>query len=238
MPTALSTVYRFAHRMLRGIGLYAHIKSRTPHGTDLQTDIARRLPGYKINRVFDVGANTGQSAVDYVRWPGVAAVDCFEPVPEVYKALVDRVQSPSVRCHNVALGDTETTATMEVPDDHSMSAIAETGAGETRVTTLDGFCNEQGITRIGLVKIDTEGYEMKVLAGAAEMLAASQIDFVQVEAGTSPHNETHASLVSLMGHLESHGYALFGIYEQVHEFKTGRANLRRINAVFISPKLM
>ena len=50
---------------------------------------------------------------------------------------------------------------------------------EARVTTIAAFCAEQDIQRIGLLKIDVEGFEAEVLRGAQDVLP--NIDAVQFE---------------------------------------------------------
>jgi hypothetical protein len=40
----------------------------------------------------------------------------------------------------------------------------------TPVTTVDQVCREQGIERVGFLKIDVEGFESAVLAGAERVL--------------------------------------------------------------------
>jgi hypothetical protein len=84
------------------------------------------------------------------------------------------------------------------------------------------------------MKIDTEGYDLHVLRGARGMLADQKIDLVQVEAGISPENVRHVRLEAMKSYLEERDYFLFGFYDQVPEWPTGRPHLRRANAVFIS----
>lgn len=45
-------------------------------------------------------------------------------------------------------------------------------------TSLDDFCEVNGIDRIGLIKMDVEGYEQDVLQGAKKMLKEGRIDKV------------------------------------------------------------
>jgi hypothetical protein len=54
---------------------------------------------------------------------------------------------------------------------------------QVRITTVDDFCQSNGIDRIHLLKLDVEGYELKVLEGASRLLAARAIDFIQFEFG-------------------------------------------------------
>ncbi|MFZ9888828.1 MAG: FkbM family methyltransferase [Myxococcota bacterium] len=47
--------------------------------------------------------------------------------------------------------------------------------------TLDDFCAEHGVERIDLLKIDTEGHELRILDGARRMLAEKRIRALQFE---------------------------------------------------------
>ncbi len=56
------------------------------------------------------------------------------------------------------------------------SAVAITGGGrglETKIpsTTLDGFCREQGLTRVDFIKVDIEGGEIELLESSIDFLA-------------------------------------------------------------------
>ena len=51
------------------------------------------------------------------------------------------------------------------------------------IVTLDEFCQTKRIDQINYLKIDTEGGDLEVLKGAANMLTEQRIDFVEVEAG-------------------------------------------------------
>ena len=69
------------------------------------------------------------------------------------------------------------------------------------------------------------------------MLRRGAIDLIEVEAGMNPDNELHVPFEQLKAFIEQHRYLLFGIYEQRHDWPTGRPILRRCNAVFISRDL-
>ena len=47
--------------------------------------------------------------------------------------------------------------------------------------TGDSFCRRRGIDHIDLLKIDTEGHDLEVLRGFAQMLTSQAIDVVQFE---------------------------------------------------------
>ena len=64
------------------------------------------------------------------------------------------------------------------------SDASETGQSETvQITTVDRICAEQQIGTIDLLKIDTEGHEMDVLAGASKTLRDDRILAIQIEFG-------------------------------------------------------
>ena len=47
--------------------------------------------------------------------------------------------------------------------------------------TIDNFCKINDIKHIDILKIDTEGYEEKVISGAKRMLKNQKIDIIQIE---------------------------------------------------------
>jgi len=59
--------------------------------------------------------------------------------------------------------------------------VAATGTVTIEVSTVDDVCARQGITRIDLLKIDTQGFDLEVLKGAAGLLAKGGVWHVLVE---------------------------------------------------------
>lgn len=212
-----------------------------PWGVDLSLDLARQVPGFRVETVFDVGANIGQSALEYADAFPDAAIWSFEPFTEAYDELV-RVTAdrPRVRCVKLALGAEPGEVTVALDEHHVQNSLlravegkVEGGRYETvEVVTVDGFAAEQGVERIDLLKIDTEGFDLEVLRGAERMLRAGAVPFVQVEVGMGAPTPTLVPFDVLRTHLADRGYALFGIYVQVPEW-TGEARLRFANPVFV-----
>ncbi|MDE5603588.1 MAG: FkbM family methyltransferase, partial [Helicobacter sp.] len=54
---------------------------------------------------------------------------------------------------------------------------------KVQIFTLDTYCKQKSIEHISLLKIDVEGHELDVFAGAKEMFAKRAIDIVTFEFG-------------------------------------------------------
>jgi FkbM family methyltransferase len=219
-----------------------HIFRTLPRGIDLGADLSRWLPRFRCEVVFDVGAHHGQSVDACLRWFPAARIYCFEPVAQTYGVLARRVAAIArVRPVQLALGAAAGEACIRLEGTSDMYRIdrdprSETAGATERVTvdTVDQFAGREGINRIGLLKVDTEGHDLAVLEGAGRMLRREAIDLIQVEAGWHPGNRRHVPVEAFKAHLEARGYRLFGIYQQVGEWPTGQPHLRRADLVFIS----
>jgi len=194
-------------------------------------EIKELLPEFEAVTVFDVGANIGMSTAELGAVYPEATVYAFEPIASTFALLQARFgDSPRVKPFQLAMGDVPGSATMSVGPKSLTSKIIETGEGETvTVVRGDDFCEEHGIQQINYLKIDAEGYDLKVCSGFRTMLKENRIDFVQVEAGLNPTNRVHVPLEAFKEYLEPLGYALFRIYDQA-----GRPFARRCNPLFMS----
>jgi FkbM family methyltransferase len=196
------------------------------YGIDPIVDVLRLSGkfGVPIDRAFDVGANVGQTAAALTEAFPQADILCFEPVAATYRQLQTAAAlMPRVRAFNIALSDSAGEAVMHTYDSSLLSSLepnalfTEGRAATTetcRKETLDAFCAEQGIERIGLLKIDTEGHDLSVLRGAAAMLAQGRIGFVLTEFNRldGEGGETIGSLNAIAGLLRTYGYTFICSY--------------------------
>jgi FkbM family methyltransferase len=230
---------------LAGIRIYRAL----PRGIDLFDDIKNYLPNLRVNIIFDVGANIGQSAKTYLKKYHAASIYCFEPVDATFRQLQKNLRGHNnIQSFKLALGVANGTGQMILDGNSDMFFLLNTAQDvevnsksrteQVDVGTLDSFCGSHNVTSINYLKIDTEGGDFNVLTGAVNMLAKQQIDLVEVEAGTNPGNKRHVSLEKLKAFLEDRRYFLFGIYEQENEWPKKQPHLRRINPVFISDKVI
>jgi FkbM family methyltransferase len=132
----------------------------------------------------DVGANIGYFTALSSKLVGPnGRVVAFEPSEKPYGALI-RVfgRCPNVECLNIALSNSESQLTIYVPPqscgNHDPSVHRYcSGMEEVRVPArrLDSLAEELGIEKIDFLKIDVEGHELSVLAGAESLLRARAI---------------------------------------------------------------
>jgi FkbM family methyltransferase len=144
--------------------------------------------------------------------------------------------------HRVAVSDEESIGRMiygtykgQRFNDVNRLSTDGTGDEDVIVTTLDNL----GCTKtVNLLKIDTEGGDLRVLEGARDMLSGQRLDLIQVEAGFSAANTTHVSFQKFNEYLSGYDFHVFGIYQQVNEWPTGNVNLRRADVVYASGKIL
>ena len=235
--SAKSTVRAALERLLD-----ARIFQTTPRGVDPAADLRGAFPSLAIGTVFDVGANEGQSAEAYLaRYPD-AYVTCFEPSRMTFDRLQARLAgNPRVRCIRAAVSDRRGTGSFQATGESAGRRLLDGAEGggqqdteDVPLLTLDAFCSENGTARIDYLKIDTEGHELEVFGGAAQLLAEERIGILEVELGMNPENTYHTRFEDAKAYLEERGYRLFAIAEQVPEFLTRQPHLRRVNGVFVS----
>ena len=141
------------------------------------------------------GAAHGQNVERYrKRWPNVRYA-LFEPNTTYHGKLARFARDPRVLFEPKALSDKRGQATFYEnelarvsslypgnPDDTWGESI---GAGERETTveceTLDLFCQEHDIPRIGFIELDAQGGELNALKGASGLLSRKAIDCLMVE---------------------------------------------------------
>ncbi|KRB83388.1 hypothetical protein ASE26_13035 [Duganella sp. Root198D2] len=137
------------------------------------------VPGMSV---LDVGAFIGTHTLAFASFCGSqGAVTSFEPRREIFSVLAANVALNgygNVTVHNLGLAEKAFELTLEalnLDDGSNFGGLALEGAGtastaasyQTGVVTLDSLAPE----RVDLIKLDVEGMEARVLAGAAATIA-------------------------------------------------------------------
>ena len=78
--------------------------------------------------------------------------------------------------------------------------------------TLDEYVNKNNISKIHLLKIDTQGFEDKVLAGAQETLEKNLIDVIELEIQLGKMYEKTSSFNEIENLIYPYGYKFIAIW--------------------------
>jgi len=176
---------------LRGLGVL-NSEDETASGELYLID--KLLSRLESPLVLDVGANQGRYAALVRQRIPASSVWAFEPHPETFKHLASVAEKYGFKAVSAGVGDqagsfvlydriaeegTEHASLYRgvIEDIHDREATALNVA----ITTLDRFVSEQRIEQIGLLKIDTEGNEFRVLQGGKESLESGKIAMIQIE---------------------------------------------------------
>lgn len=149
----------------------------------------------------DIGANVGSYTVLAAAVAG-AQVVAFEPDPDTFRALQRNVEinglEGRVEVHPIALGAQAGTGWLTRGLD-SMNHVVHQGGSThqpVKIETLDTVLAGRVPT---LIKMDVEGYEPQVLAGAQATLASAETLAVEIE-DRSPSSRQQLSEAGLTEH--------------------------------------
>ena len=172
--------------VLAGFGF--ELRKRPAHWLGTLDGLISKVLDGAADLVVDVGANRGQTVNRVQRMFGDAVeIHCFEPSASAFEALEQNVVGSNLVLIRAALSDTEGAATIQVPegrDDLSSlsginpdsgwsnerrTSLERVAIEEIQTTTLDNYC-QIFTKRIDFLKIDTQGWEPRVLSGAQKLL--------------------------------------------------------------------
>ena len=228
-------------RAIRKIFGGRHRRSRDPFL------VTRRLVQAASPMIFDVGAHVGETAARYRALFPEASIHCFEPFPESFDRLSAAVRGDArTTAHRVAVADSTGTAKLRVNRASVTNSLLASdgraaqywGAGlletETEVTvdtlTLDDFCRRHGIDRVDVLKIDVQGAEYAVLAGARTLLDRNAVDLLYLEMIMAPTYVGQRKYHDYLTSLDACGYVLFDLFN----FTRRDGRLIQADGIFVS----
>jgi FkbM family methyltransferase len=155
--------------------------------------------------IFDVGGNKGQSIEKYLKIFDKPIIHSFEPIKTEFDYMCSKYKNnKNIFLNNFALGDKTEEKEFNVTAKTGNSSfnminldtdwlklrskqynVSEEGyvtsVQKVNVIKLDDYCKDNNISVIDLVKIDTQGYEDKVLEGSLNSIKQNKIKAIVTE---------------------------------------------------------
>ena len=127
--------------------------------------------------IIDVGANCGDTAA-LIRSYTALPILCIEGDPKLYALLQKNAsQCPDVTLLNCYVGETTGPVPVKIEKEGWNNTLvpAENSDRVLQIVRLDEL-NDPGLTKrkVGLLKVDAEGFDIAILFGAKNLLAASK----------------------------------------------------------------
>ena len=185
--------------------------------------------------VFDIGANKGQSIERYKKIFKNCYIHSFEPnIDEINKLKNKYKDEKKLFLNNIAVGEREELSEFNINAISGHSSFLKVTPGtdwlklrskrigvdpknytvkkvQTKIVTLDKYVKDHQLDQIDILKIDTQGYEDKVLLGAKNLIEKNKIKILQVELIFSEVYQKQLQIYDIEKILIPNKYKLFAI---------------------------
>jgi len=226
----MSLLSRLARRL--GYDLVPRRKAKALHA-----QLIAVLEHFEITCVLDVGANRGQYALRLREWGYRGRIVSFEPLAAAHAVLFERAaRDPGWEvAPRMAIGDDQATIELEVSAEADMSSLLRQTALLRRVSPSSRVLRREAVpvrrldTAAGpylraddrvFLKSDTQGYEARVLDGAAGLL--ERIVGVQLELSLLPLYQNEPDFRAMLDRLADLGFAPYLFLPGYFERKLAR----------------
>ena len=191
--------------------------------------------GFSPKHAIDIGAGTGTTEI-YEHFPN-AFLHLYEPLTECLPSLNELAETRPARVVHAVVGASAGSTTLNVhPDLIGSSVLQEVeGGGDdghevvVDVVTLDADLNDVDLAGGVLMKIDVQGFELEVLAGAQETLRSC--DVVIIECSLIATMQGGAEIIDVMRAMDEAGFSLFDLIGGLERPLDG--SLAQVDAVFV-----
>lgn len=206
------------------------------------------LKHHQIDVILDVGANIGQFGCEMRNLGFKGTIISFEPMLEAFQTLSKNAsKDKNWFVYQSSLGERDGKTTINISKNSVSSSLLKNVPQLTNsapnaaffktekvdVKKLDSIFDSLAISDKNIyLKIDTQGYEEKVLEGAANSL--KHIKGIQIEMGLIPSYEGTLSFDEMKSKLNDLGYRLVAIENGFYDKKTGKQ--LEIDGIFYKEK--
>ena len=206
------------------------------------------LGDHKINVVFDIGANAGQFGQELRELGYTNKIVSFEPLSEPHDKLIELSEEDALWQIaprgavgeedgeieiNIA-GNSASSSILEMMDSHIKAAPTTKSIGIELVPIrkLDSLANTYLLMdSILFVKIDTQGYEDKVLNGGIETIKRATV--LQTELSLIELYSGQKLIIEMIEKIREMGFELWGIEPAFVDSNSGR--MLQVDAIFCRP---
>ncbi len=217
--------------VLRKIGLQV---KRYPDRDLKSMQIALR--NFGINKILDVGANTGQYAKEIRNHGFKGEIVSFEPLSSAYNQLEKGAKKDSHWItRNMAIGNSDGEITINISQNSQSSSILEMLPAHLQSAPESLYINAENvvINKLDtifheyytegdqiLLKIDTQGYEKNVIDGAE--ISLSKIKGVKLEMSLIPLYKGEILFFEMIKFIEKKGFTLYSLENTYSDPKSGQ----------------
>ena len=215
------------------------------------SDLRRRkklLEHHKVSKVLDIGANSGQYAIELFDIGYSGSIISFEPVKPVFNILNKKVtKNKKWTAFNFGLGNKDEKLSINISENTYSSSILDImpshlkGAPESKyidkeiiqIKTLDSIYDEiVKLNDIVFLKIDVQGFEKNVLDGATKSL--QKIKGIQLEMSIEELYRGEILFDQMIPFLKNIGFNLYSLENGFFDVESGK--LLQVDGLFFKEK--
>lgn len=185
-----------------------------------------------IDLLLDVGANTGQYALEMRELGYKGKIISFEPMSKEFSCLRSLANLDcDWEVHNFALGSNSSEQEINITENSVSSSLLHPSSlqllhsknsrvvrkEKIKIGRLDSFLKEENLSRFKRIwlKIDVQGFEDEVILGAGESLKL--VSYIQLELSFSELYKDQKTIIPMLELLDKLGFQLIS-------FEPGFAN--------------
>ncbi len=229
----MKSLYRVLDRTFRALGCTV-IPNWMLEGLPLEQHLRQLFKNLEIQCVLDVGANAGQYR-DFLRnrvaFDG--EIHSFEPLSSLRELLLEKAQGdPAWHIHSHALGNQDAKLEINIMSRNTFSSFLEPNTEESMdfsdgntvkakeivsVKRLDDVIKDWRNVdfRSTYLKVDTQGFDLEVLRGAANLLRS--LPALQIELSVLPIYKGTPGYLDMLQQLNDWGFHISGLFPISHD---------------------
>ena len=217
-----NTIIRLVKKIVRKIGFdIIRFHPASTMGVNPYYDMTKFVNS-KNPVLFDVGANQGQTVNKYIEVFSNSNIHSFEPSPKTFEILKKNTSNmENVSIWNYGVGSKTDLLLLNENKSSVMSSfleLGEQGWGEIKkktmvdIITIDNFLDQHKISKVDVLKLDVQGFEVEIFKGAKKSMTEGkigllyfEITFIKMYVGLPSFTELYEFCISC-------GFELVSIY--------------------------